>query len=336
MPELRKDYVTDTWVVFSVIRSQRPTDFEATPLGRTSPERCPFCPGHEGMTPPEVFASRPEGDANGPGWDVRCVPNKYPALQAEGEVHRRVEQLFQRVNGVGAHEVIVETPDHDGHLPLLPEAQMGRILAAYKQRYEELSRDRRFKYVLLFKNHGERAGATISHPHSQLIATPIIPRRIMDEIRAWGNHHASTGGSCLFCEIVREEERVGDRIVGQNDAFVALVPYAARFPFETWILPREHEVTFASLPEGDRVPLARLLQDVLGRLYRLLHDPPYNYYIHTAPCNAREGRDFHWHMEITPRVTAVAGFERGTGFYINPVLPEDAARLLRQGGQAEA
>lgn len=336
MPELRKDYATDTWVVFSATRGHRPTDFDAIPTSPTKAETCPFCPGREGMTPPETLAFRRDGEPNGPDWWVRCVPNKFPALEAEGEVLRRVHQVFHRVSGVGVHEVIVETPEHDGHLPRLGPRQVEEVLEAYKQRYLDLTQDRRLKYVLIFKNHGAKAGASISHPHSQLIATPIIPRRILDELRGWVNHHDATGGACLFCDIVAEERQVGERVVAENDAFLALSPYAARFPFETWILPKEHEVSFAAFTDRERAPLARLLQDVLGRLDRALHDPPFNYYIHTAPCNAREGRDFHWHIEITPRVTETAGFERGTGFYINPVMPEDAAARLRATGGEDA
>lgn len=327
MPELRKDYVTDTWVVISPARSKRPGDFRirSTP---TDPEKCPFCYGHEPMTPPELLAYRREGPPNSPGWWIRCVPNKFPALTIEGEVHRRVNQLFHSVSGVGAHEIIVESPEHDGHLANFSDFQVQEVITAYKQRYLDLIRDKRFKYILIFKNHGERAGASISHPHSQLIATPIVPRRIMEEVNAVHRFYETTGGSCLYCEIVETELEEGTRVVAENEAFLALSPYAARFPFETWILPKVHEMAFEDLADGERTPLARMTKDVLGRMHRLLDDPPFNYYIHTAPCDRKEMR-YHWHLEITPRLTEIAGFERGTGFYINPVVPEDAAALLR-------
>src|SRR3990170_3090717 len=212
MPELRKDYVTDTWVVFSTVRGKRPQ--ESAAQGRkTPPEKCPFCLGHEAMTPPEVLAYRKDGTPNGPGWWIRCVPNKYPALEVEGEVHRRVTQLFHSVNGVGAHEVIVETPDHEANLSQLSDFQVQEIITAYKHRYNDLIRDKRFKYILIY--------------------------------------------------------------------------------------------------------------------------PPFNHYIHTAPCDRKESR-YHWHLEVTPRLTETAGFERGTGFYINPVMPEDAAQILREGGKPPA
>ncbi len=318
MPELRKDYVTDTWVVFSAARAQRPGAFRGG-KSTTDPDKCPFCYGHEHMTPPEVLAYRKDGVPNGPGWWIRCVPNKYPALQVEGEVHRRVSQLFHSVNGVGAHEIIVETPEHEHHLSMQSEFQVQEIITAYKQRYLDLIRDKRFKYILIFKNHGERAGASLSHPHSQLIATPIVPRRIMEEVNSLHHFYESTGGSCLYCEIVETELEEAKRIVTENESFVCLSPYAARFPFETWILPKAHEMAFEDIADDERLPFARILKDTLGRMFGILDDPPY-----------RKESKYHWHLEITPRLTETAGFERGTGFYINPVMPEDAAAILRE------
>ncbi len=327
MPELRKDYVTDTWVVFSPARAKRPTDFH-TPTRSTDPSKCPFCPGHEAMTPPEILAYRKDGAANGAGWWIRCVPNAFPALQIEGELNRHVSQIFHSMNGVGAHEVIVETPDHDGHFADFSDFQMQEVITAYKHRYVDLTRDKRFKYVLIFKNRGERAGASISHPHSQLIATPIVPRHNHEEESALQRHYEATGGSCLYCEIVETELEEKRRVIAENRSFVSISPYAARFPFEAWILPKAHEVAFEDLADAERTPLAWMMKDIIGRLDHVLDDPPFNYYIHTSPCERKEIR-FHWHIEITPRLTEVAGFERGTGFYINPVMPEDAAAILR-------
>ncbi len=329
MPEIRKDYVSDTWVVFSAARAQRPGAFKKE-WPTTDPAKCPFCYGHEHMTPPEILAYRRNGQPNGSGWWIRCVPNKFPALQIEGEVHRRVSQLFHSVNGVGAHEVIVETPDHDVQMSMLSDFQVQEVITAYKQRYLDLIRDKRFKYILIFKNHGEPAGASISHPHSQLIATPIVPRRIMEEVNAINRHYESMGGACIYCDIIETEREEEVRIVSENEGFVSLSPYAARFPFETWILPKAHEMAFEDITDGERTPFAAILRDVLGRMYRILEDPPFNYYIHTAPCDRKETK-YHWHLEITPRLTETAGFERGTGFYINPVLPEDAASILTEG-----
>jgi len=327
MSEIRKDYATPTWVVFSAARSQRPGAFrnarDATPKAD-----CPFCEGHERMTPPEVLAYRDAGTADGPGWRIRCVPNKFPALEPSGEVREHRDGLLVSVDGVGAHEVIVESPDHDGHLATLQEAQVEDVLRAYHERHRSLAADRRVRYVQIFKNHGERAGASFSHPHSQIIAIPIVPLRILEEIEGIRAHGADREGGCLYCEILRREHEIGRRIVVEDDSFVALEPFAARFPFETWILPKAHERTFESISDSERRALARSLKDVLGRLYRVLDDPSFNYYIHTAPVREHEAT-YHWHLEITPHLTEIAGFERGTGFYINPVVPEDAAAILR-------
>ncbi len=331
MPELRKDYITDTWVVFSSSRSQRPIQTKGPATETTEAPDCPFCPGNEHMTPPEVLAYRKDGEANGPGWWVRCVPNKYPALIIEGEVKRKVSQVFQAVNGVGAHEVIVETPDHMGNISSLDDKQIYEFVCAYKDRYLDLTKDRRFKYILIFKNHGAGAGATIAHPHSQLIATPIIPRRIMDELRASRTFYEDTGGSCIYDEVIKDELDASERIITQNDFFLALSPYAARYPFEIWILPKAHEVHFEDTSDEERYILAGMMKDIFSRVANLLNDPPFNYYIHTAPCDGRDYSYYHWHIEVTPRLTHTAGFERGTGFYINSVPPEDAARMLREG-----
>src|SRR2546428_6404671 len=271
---------------------------------------------------------RDRGRPNGPGWSIRCVPNKFPALERVGEVREHRDGPFLSVDGVGAHEIIVESPDHDGHLATLDDRQVERVLRAYRERYHDLAADRRIKYVQIFKNHGERAGASYSHPHSQIIAIPIVPLRILEEAEGMRAHAEQREGECLFCEILRRELGSGRRVVAENGAFVALEPFAARFPSETWLLPKVHPRALETLSDPDRGARAPLLKDVLGRMYRMLDDPSFIYYIHTAPLRESEGT-FHWHLEITPHLTEIAGFERGTGFYINPVVPEDAASILK-------
>src|SRR5947209_6000017 len=271
---------------------------------------------------------RDRGRPNGPGWSIRCVPNKFPALERVGEVREHRDGPFLSVDGVGAHEIIVESPDHDGHLATLDDRQVERVLRAYRERYHDLAADRRIKYVQIFKNHGERAGASFSHPYAQVIAIPIVPLRVLEEAEGMRAHAEQREGECLYCEILRRELALGRRVVAENRAFVALEPFAARFPFETWILPKVHARAFETLSDTDGSAFATILKDVLGRMYRLLDDPSFNYYIHTAPLRESEGT-FHWHLEITPHLTEIAGFERGTGFYINPVVPEDAASILK-------
>jgi len=226
MPELRKDYVTDTWVVFSAARAHRPGAFKKEKL-TTDPAKCPFCYGHEPMTPPEILAYRKDGQPNGPGWWIRCVPNKFPALQIEGEVHRRVNQLFHSVSGVGAHEVIVETPEHEATLATLPEERVEEVLWAFRDRIVDLKKDPRFQYILVFKNHGEAAGASLEHPHCQLIATPIIPKRVREEVDGAREYYRYKE-RCVYCDMVRQERQERTRLITENDHFVALAPFASR------------------------------------------------------------------------------------------------------------
>jgi UDPglucose--hexose-1-phosphate uridylyltransferase len=339
MSELRHDPIHKQWVVIAIERSRRPHDFKpATPAAHAGREGCPFCPGREDKTPPEIFAVRNHGTTpNTPGWQVRVFANKFPALAIEGSADRRPYGPYDVMNGIGAHEVIVETPDHDKHFADLSVDQITRILRAYHERLIDLQRDARFKYILVFKNHGEMAGATLAHPHSQVIATPVTPKIVHTELNS-SLTHFRVKERCLFCDIIREELREGTRIVQADDHFVTLSPFAARFPFEQWILPRNHQFSFEMLNETQLERLARVLKEVLMRLKIGLSDPPYNFVLHSAP-NTRGPRrsqfwdsienDFHWHIELIPRLTKVAGFEWGTGYYINSTPPEDAARYLR-------
>src|SRR6266540_4518947 len=230
MPEIRKDYATDTWVVFSAARSRRPGAFRNAKAS-TPKEDCPFCVGHEAMTPPEVLAYRDRGPTDGPGWRIRCVPNMFPALEASGDVRRHEDGLFVSVDGVGAHEIIVESPDHEGHMSTLEDAQVAEVLRAYRDRYRALATDPRVRYVLIFKNHGERAGASLSHPHSQLVATPIVPLRILDELEGVQSHRGSKAGLCLYCDVVAEEREARQRIVAEDERFVLGDDPLTRFPF---------------------------------------------------------------------------------------------------------
>jgi UDPglucose--hexose-1-phosphate uridylyltransferase len=329
MPELRRDPITGRWVIISTDRQKRPNDFRVertTTIGR---ERCPFCPGHESMTPPEVLSYRQNGGApNTPGWDVRVVPNKYPALQVEGTFDRSGEGMFDRMSGIGAHEVIIETPDHDRTLAAMSEPEIERVLWAYRERIVDLKRDVRLKHILVFKNHGYAAGATLDHPHSQLIALPIVPDFVREELDG-ARRHFGIKERCVFCDVIGQEMRDGVRVIQENADVVALAPYAPRFAFETWLLPKRHGARFEEAPRHEYESLARLLKAVLRRLNRALELPPFNLVLHTSPFAEDTADVYHWHIEIMPRVTRVAGFEWGTGFYINPTPPEEAAAVLR-------
>ena len=330
MPELRKDPVVGRWVIIATDRARRPTDFIRKKVVIRGGAFCPFCYGNESKTPPEILAYRNDGDPRDtPGWTLRVVPNKFPALVVEGTLNRQGEGLYDKMNGVGAHEVIIETPDHASTLSVLPAAQVESVLWAYRDRMLDLKKDRRFKYILIFKNHGEAAGATLEHTHSQLIALPVVPKRVLEEVEAAREYH-SYKERCVFCDILSQEIASGLRLVAENDSFVALSPFAPRFPFELWLVPRAHRSAFEESSHHELHSLAGLLKDILGRLDALLEQPAYNYVVHTSPVPESVNDYYHWHLEIMPKLTRQAGFEWGTGFYINPTSPEEAATFLRQ------
>jgi len=329
MPELRKDPVVGRWVIMSTERSKRPSDFAKVRGGRKGGP-CAFCNGMEHLTPPEVLAYRNHGSAaNQQGWRVRVVPNKFPALRIEGEPSRRGEGLYDLMNGIGAHEVVIETPNHDCELADLELRQIEEVLWAYRDRVLDLSRDERFRYVIIFKNHGVDAGASLEHPHSQLIALPILPLNVQRELRGASDYY-QLKERCIFCDIVRQETQDRRRIIFEGEHFIAASPFAARFPFEVWILPKLHCSHFERAGTEQYRSLAQVLKVALGLLDTALDDPPFNYIIHSAPLREADSKHFHWHLEITPALTKVAGFEVGTGFYINPVPPEAAAAHLRE------
>ena len=328
MPELRKDPVVGRWVIISTERGQRPSDFRIEPV-RAVGSNCVFCPGNEAKTPPEILAIRtPDSAPNGPGWSLRVVPNKFPALRIEGELEPSGEGLYDRTTGVGAHEVIIETPDHAASLATLPPERVADVLGAYRERFLDLRKDPRIQYVMVFKNHGEPAGASLEHSHSQLIATPIVPIMVEEELEG-AERHFRLKKRCIWCDIIRQERQEGGRIILDQDGFMALSPFAPRFPFETWILPTVHRSRYEDTPPGDFARLAAAVRQVLGRMGQFLDDPPYNLMLHSAPLRAPALDHFHWHLEIIPKLTRVAGFEWGTGFFINPTPPEEAAKYLR-------
>ena len=292
-------------------------------------ESCPFCAGHETMTPPEVLALRGDSGApNTPGWNVRVVPNKFPALRHDGTFRCERDGLFERASGIGAHEVIVETPDHVKTLATMSEAEIAEVLWAFRARIADLRRDVRFKYILVFKNWGPAAGATLAHSHSQLMALPIVPDFVCEELDGARRHHAQTE-RCVFCDIIQVELAIGRRLVHEDSEVVALAPYAPRLPFETWLLPRHHETRFEDASGPVYESLARTLKAVLQRMNHALESPSYNLLVHTLPISESAENFYHWHVELMPKLTRTAGFEWGTGFYINPTAPEEAAEVLR-------
>jgi UDPglucose--hexose-1-phosphate uridylyltransferase len=330
MPELRKDPVLGRWVIISTERAKRPKDFKATPEKKViSPKSCPFCPGNESATPPEIFSYRAEGtQPNTPGWTLRVISNKFPALLIEGDINRRGEGIYDRMNGIGAHEVIIETPEHEADLADLELSHFKNVIYSYQQRILDLKNDQRLRYVMIFKNFGAAAGASLEHSHSQLIATPVIPKRVTEEMDG-AKRYFEYRDRCIFCDIVVQETKDRKRLISENNSYILICPFAPRFPFETWILPRTHMSNFEEATEQQLDDLASILKDCLMRIKKALNTPPYNYIIHTTPITLKGIEFYHFHLEIIPVLTHIAGFEWGTGFYINPTGPEESASYLK-------
>lgn len=327
--EYRRDPVTGRWVVIGT-ELPRPADFHREPVQPAPDPQCPLCEGHEAMTAPELWVDRSTGGPNGPGWRTRVIPNQAPMVRVETVLDRLGDGLFDKITGVGAHEVVVESPRHDDTLAGLDDEAIARVLWALRERAQDLRRDIRFRAFVPFKNHGGPAGAALAHSHTQLLALPVVPREIQAEVDGARAHHVAKD-RCLFCDIIRQEETDGRRVIAQTAEMLALAPFASRSPFETWILPRHHAVRFEDASLERCRGLAQVLGDVLRRLDRALEHPPYSLVIHSAP--VADGHEFyHWHVEILPRVTRTGSLEWTTGFHMNPTRPEDAAQFLRQLG----
>lgn len=330
MPELRKDPVLGRWIIIATERSKRPTDFVVEEF-KTTGGFCPLCPGNEKTTPREVLAYGRASNlpANSPGWQLRVVPNKYPALVIEGELEKHGEGLYDRMNGIGAHEVVIESPRHEDRFTFLPHDQMVLVFRAFRNRIHDLGRDHRFRYVMVFKNYGRAAGASLEHSHSQLVALPILPRMVISELDG-SRYYFKYKDRCVFCDIIRQEAQQDTRVVCQNDYFVTLTPFAPRSPFEMWIMPKHHSSSYADQNDQSLSALADIFSETMRRLDACIANVPYNFVLHTQPLGSQPLEYYHWHFEIVPKLTSIAGFEWGTGFYINPMPPEDTCRYLRE------
>jgi len=291
-------------------------------------ETCPFCPGNENQTPDEVF--RFPISSQGSAWEVRVVPNRFAALMFNGGAAPRDEgRFFHKVDGIGVHEVIIETPSHNTPMALTPYEQVEKVLIAYQQRYNTLKKNRQLKFISIFKNHGWASGTSLVHPHSQLVATPIMTPYYHRRFNVAVGYYANFG-SCLYCDLLAEELEKGERIVAKTKEFVVLHPYASRVPWETWIIPKKHCASFGLFPNEHPAELARVLKDTLFCLYRELDNPAFNYMVNTTVTEDEENPYYHWHIRIIPRLTTIAGFEMGSGIYISTALPEETARLTRE------
>ena len=326
MSEIRKDPLTGRGVIIAPERAQRPKQFDPTDTAESA-QPCPFCPGNERQTPPESWADRPaDSPPNQPGWSIRVVPNKYPAVTADnGEADG---QNTDRLAGAGIHEVIIENAAHVANLAALDEAQFSKIFRAYRGRLRAVREDRRWRFALIFKNQGERAGATLEHAHAQLLALPFVPADVEKELAGARDYHRRSA-SCYYCALIEREQQAQVRVVTSSAAFIALCPAAPRFAFETWILPRVHAGAFEQADDSIIAALAKISLQVIAALDRLHANPPFNYFIHSLPLADSERAHYHWQLRLLPQFSRAAGFEWGSGIHINPVAPEAAAQVLR-------
>jgi UDPglucose--hexose-1-phosphate uridylyltransferase len=337
MPQLRQNPATKEWVIIATERAKRPEEF-LTSEDKEAPDAkmiCPFCAGNESKTPGELFAFRTFGTKpDAPGWWIRVVPNKFPALIPTGNVKRnQFEDFFRYMDGVGDHEIVIEGPDHDRSIATMDQKQVEEIFLAYRERYIALKKDPRFEMILIFKNHGREAGTSIRHPHSQIIAAPITPnhlRRYTEEAMRYFDDN----GTCVYCEILTKE-LTKPRMIFETDNFAAFIPFAARSPFETWVIPKKHDSSYDHISTPHTKELGYIMRQLLGKLHKGLNNPAYNFMILSAPCHEESLEYFHWHIQIVPRVAQVAGFEIGTGIYINTVIPEVAALFLKETKTAQ-
>jgi len=329
MGELRRDPVVGRWVIVDTDNPNTPADFnyeQYIPKGGL----CPFCYGNEFMTPPEINCFRdPNTQANTPGWSVRVVANKFPALQIEGSLERRGIGIYDMSNGVGAHEVLIETPYHAKDLPdLLPE-EAENYIKMCTIRCNDLAKDKRFKYLMLFRNYGSAAGATLEHPHTQIVALPMVPKNALEELHG-AKEYFDYRERCIFCDIIRQELQEKERIVLENKYFLSFCPFVSRFPFEMMIIPKKHNGNFCAMNPEEIKALAEIMQGTLRKLKKVFENLSYNYIIHSSPINGdTEEEYYHWHIELMPKLTQVAGFEWGTGFYLDSTSPELAAQYLK-------
>ena len=336
--ELRTDPITGRTVAIDLGPFKRRDDFDLEPVRlEDAPSDCPLCEGREADAGAEILAWREGGPANMPGWSVRVVPNRNPMLRIEGRVDVKSDGLFESREGLGAHEVVIETPIHDQPLHTLDVDHLWRVLWAWRTRIQDLKRDSRFAAVVVFKNHGRAAGARLDHSHSQIAAFPLIPPSLAEKLRG-AARHLTKKGSCIFCDLIEQEVSGGRRIISPStalrasdqDAILAIAPFASRVPFETWLMPREHSPRFEDTTDETLKILATQLKKVMAGIDWALERPAYNVVLHTAPLSGEADAAFDWHLEIIPRVTRYSGLELGSGVYRNPVAPEEAAQVIRE------
>jgi UDPglucose--hexose-1-phosphate uridylyltransferase len=330
--ELRKDPLLGRWVAV-LSRPKAPSDYVVSPAADNEVS-CILCAGREKETSAEIMSL--PGGSESRVWATRVIPNFTPVFQVEGELSRRGDGMYDKMNGIGANEIIIESPEHSVRPEDKGLDQMSKVIRTYRERMIDLEKDPRLRYTLIYKNSGKEAGAVYSHPLSHLASTPVIPKRVKEELDGAKEYFAYKE-RCIFCDIIREELRVGSRVILETRHFISFCPYASKFPFESWIVPKRHCCAFQDIDREEIEDLALILSSVLKKLRTAFHGLAFNYFIHSAPNRMPRkdhwhtlGEDFHWHMEIMPRLIRTTGFEWGSGFYILPTSPEHASKYLRE------
>ncbi len=330
MSEMRQDITTEEWVIIAKERALRPSEFAGR---QTRPElpafsaSCPFCPGNESMTPGEILVY-PDKETG--KWSVRVVANKFPALKPDGNTVRKIESgLFMRMDGVGIHEVIVETPEHNKVLALQETAGVEDVLRAYRERYNALKKQTFAKLITIYKNYGPKAGTTLEHSHSQLIVAPVVPRNMRIQFEVATRYYDNIG-RCLYCDLASRESSSKERLVMETKAFTVFHPFASHSPFETWIIPKKGQASFGNITSEELTDLAYVMKSVLMKFYKGLNNPDYNYVINSAPVDDENKVYYSWHIRIIPRLTELVGFEIGSGINLVTALPEETAGFMRE------
>jgi UDPglucose--hexose-1-phosphate uridylyltransferase len=335
MSEIRQNPITKDWVIIASERTKRPDDFQDLPS--RSPLReyradCPFYPGNENQTPEPILTVPGDAIRGCPcSWSLRVVEDKFPALIPQGGVERRSRGRFHlQMDGYGRHEVIIESPKHNATIGTLSDAEVELIICAWRQRFLDLGQDERIRLITLFRNHGLKAGTSLEHPHTHIVATPVLSSLIRQRMEE-ATRHLDTHGTCLFCDLLREERRLQKRLVLESEHFLVFTPYAPQSSYEIWIIPKAHQPSFGQIDNLQLIDLARILNQTLGLLYRQLNDPDYNLTLNTPPVREARQECCHWHIRILPRLGMYSGLELGSGIYLSPIYPEEAALFLREG-----
>lgn len=327
MPEIRLNVISREWVIIATERAKRPADFRANNMDRAPllsfVHNCPFCLGNEYKIEHEFVRIGEDGK-----WKIRVVGNKYAALSPTGEKNRHIDGFSRMVSGVGIHEVIIEGAEHNMHTALFELSHLQDIVRTYRDRFVNAYNDPRVEHVIIFKNHGDRAGTSLEHPHAQLVGTPVVPMHFRERVQS-AMHYFDDAGTCIACAVIKKDREEGARVVIDTEHFVTLVPYAALTPFHMWIFPKRHSATFSSITEDEVKDLAYHLKTVLLKLYHGLDDPDYNYTIKSSRPKDANNEYCHWYVSIVPRVSQAAGFELGSGMFMNMSLPEETAAFMR-------